>query len=626
MATYVATLNGNYSPPAETIAAQGWSTADNRASSAFSTAQGLIGAIGAVSIPFTAVTSGFTAPAIGYTLSLPAVPAAPVIEFPEIPELTAPAFTSVTPVVPGALPEFTTVAPTIQILNKPDALVATAPGAAPTVTSVTLPNAPTIVLPDDPVLELLAIPDAPLLNLPVWAGSAPDGSGLTTPTTGLVWSEDYYDSALLSDVTNRVTTMLLGGTGLPAAIEQAIWDRGRAREDVTAKKATQEAYEEFASRGFMLPSGPLAGRVAEVWQKNREAASTYSRDVAVKQAELEIENLKFSVSTGIQLEGQLMTYSGQYAQRALEAAKTTVEVAINIFNAQVSLYNARLQAYQTEATVFKELIQAETLRLEQYRIEIEAQKLVSDINLQAIQVYSERIKALLAAVEVYKAQLDGVKTSVEVDRVRIEGFKATVDAYKSVVDAKTSEYQAWAESIKGEVAKVSIYEAQGRTFGTLVDAYKTGETVKIENMKSQIDANELLVKKFGAEVGYLSEQIKAGIAQVDTGVKIYDGQAKVYGSQIAGEDARVRALSEQIRLIIAAGTADAELKLKSADLNVQQLLRIAQIEQEGKKAAGAVAGQLAASAMSAFNLGATVSSGWSFGVGNTLNENHNLTT
>ena len=305
MSTYVATLNGNYSPPAETIAAQGWLTADSRASSAFSTAKGLVSAIGAVSIPFTAVTSGFTAPAIGYTLSLPAVPAAPVIEFPEIPELTAPAFTSVTPVVPGALPEFTAVAPTIQILNKPDALVATAPGAAPTVTDVTLPDAPNIVLPDDPVLELLAIPDAPLLNLPVWAGSAPDGSGLATPTTGFIWGEDYYDSDLLNSVTSRLTTMLLGGTGLPPSIEQAIWDRGRAREDVTAKKATQEAYEEFASRGFMLPSGPLAGRVAEVWQKNREAASTYSRDVAVKQAELEIENLKFSVSTGIQLEGQL---------------------------------------------------------------------------------------------------------------------------------------------------------------------------------------------------------------------------------------------------------------------------------------------------------------------------------
>lgn len=626
MGAYVDKLNGNFAPPAESIVQQGWDQADNRADNAYALAVSWMGSVASVDIPFTAVSSGFTAPAIGYTLSLPAVPAAPDVSFPALASPDELTLNAVSSVVPDEAPDFVAVVPVVQILDKPAALSASAPGDAPVVSSVTLPDAPAIVFPDDPTMQLISIPAAPTLTLPTWVSVAPDGSTLVAPTPEFVWSEDYYDSALLSDVTGRLTTMLLGGTGLPPAIEQAIWDRGRGREDVVAKKATQEAYEEFAARGFSLPTGALAGRVAEVWQKNREASSTFSRDVAIKQAELEVENLKFSVQHGIQLEGQMMTYSGQYAQRALDAAKTTVQVAIDIFNAQVALYNSRLQAYQTEAQVYKELIQAESLRLEQYRTEIEAQKLIGDINMQAVQIYSERIKALMAAVELYKAELEGVKTVVDVDRVRIEGFRATVDAYKAIVDAKTSEYQAWAESIKGEVAKVSIYEAQARAYGTLVEAYKTGETVKIENMKAQINANELLVKAFAAEVDYLAEQVKAAVAQVDTSVKIYDGQAKVYSSQIGGEEARVRALAEQIRLIIAAGTADAELQLKAAGINIEQLQRIAVVEQEGRKAAGSVAGQLAASAMSSFNLNASLSSGWSFGVGNNLNESHNLTT
>lgn len=625
MGTYVDKLNGNYSPPAENLASLGWGIADSRADNAYRLATAWLGAVAGVNIPFTAVASGFTAPAIGYTLSLPQAPTAPTIAFPTVQAPDALELQPVDEIVGAAAPEFAVTVPVVQILDKPDALAVTTPGDAPAVSDVTMPDAPVIVLPDAPVMELIALPTAPTLSMPVWDTVAPDGD-LAVPTVGFVWSEDYYDSALLGDVTNRLTTMLLGGTGLPAAIEQAIWDRGRAREDVIAKKATQEAYEEFAARGFALPPGALAGRVAEVAQKNREATSTFSRDVAIKQAELEVENLKFSVSTGIQLEGQLMTYAGQYAQRALEAAKTTVEVAINIFNAQVALFNARLQAYQTEASVYKELIQAESLRLEQYRTEIEAQKLIGEINVQAIQVYKTRIDALLSAVELYKAQLEGVKTQVDVDRVRIEGFRATVDAYKAQVEAKTSEYQAWGESIRGEVAKVSIYEAQARSFGTLVDAYKTGETVKIENMRAQIAANELLVKAFAAEVDYMGEQVRAGVAQVDSGVKVYDGQARVFAAQVGGEEARVRALAEQVRLIIAAGTADAELKLKAAGINVDQLLRIGQVEAEGRKAAGMIAGQLAASAMSAFNLSASVSSGWSFGVANQLQESHNLTT
>ncbi len=626
MGTYVDQLSGNTTPPAEDIVTEGFATADSRADAAFSLAQQLVGAVVGYDIPFTAVSSGFTAPAIGYTVPLPAVPVAPNVSFPTLAPPDDLLLAPVDEVVPATTPTFDADVPVLQILDKPTALTATAPGDAPDVTDVTLPDAPDIVLPDAPLMELITIPAAPTLALPVWAATAPDGSSLAVPTTGLIWSEDYYDSDLLTGVTNRLTTMLLGGTGLPAAIEQAIWDRGRAREDVIAKKATQEAYEEFAARGFALPSGALAGRVAEVWQKNREATSTFSRDVAIKQAELEIENLKFTVQTGIQLESQMMTYSGQYAARALDAAKTTVQVAIDIFNASVALYNARLQAYQTEAQVYRELIQAESLKLEQYRTEIEAQKLIGDINMQAVQIYKTSIDALLASVELYKAELEGVKTVVEVDRVRIEGFRATVDAYKATVDAKTSEYQAWAESIKGEATKVSIYEAQARAYNSLVDAYRTGETVKIENMKSKIDANELLVKAFAAEVDYLSEQVKAAVAQVDTEVKIYDGEAKVYSSQVAGAEAQVRALAEQIRLIIAAGSTDAELKLKAANLNIEQLLRIAAIESDGIKAGAAVAGQLAASAMSAFNLGASVSSGWSFGIGNNLNEAHNFSS
>lgn len=626
MGDYVYTIDPGDNTAAESIVEQGWATADSRADSAYHLAASYLGSIAAVDIPFTAVSSGFTPPAIDYTMALPAVPSAPSVSFPSFPDISDPNLADVEPVVPSDVPVFDGVVPVIQILDKPDALSATPPGDAPTVSDVTLPDSPTIVLPDAPTMELITLPTIPTLSLPVWSGVAPDVGTLEAPDIDFSWSEDYYDSALLQTVVNRLTTMLAGGTGLPPEIEQAIWDRGRAREDVTARKATQEAYEEFASRGFSLPTGALSGKVAEIWQKNREAVSALARDVAIKQAELEVENLRFSVETGIKMEGQLMTYAGQYAQRALEAAKTTVEMAINIFNAKVALFNAQLQTYQTEAQVYSELIKAESLILEQYKTEIEAQKLIGDINMQSIQVYKTRIDALMSSVELYKAQLEGVKTSVDVDRVRIESFRATVDAYKALVDAKTSEYQAWAESIKGEVAKVSIYEAQGRTFNSLVDAYRTGETVKIENMKSVISSNEMLIKEFEAQVGYLSEKVKAAVAQVDTGVKVYDGQARVYASQVSGSSAQASALAEQTRLTIAAGTADAELKLKAADLNIQQLLRIGTVEQEGRKAAGAIAGQLAASSMSAFNLGASLSQNWSSGVSNTLSESHNLSS
>lgn len=621
MGNYVDTLNGGKSE-ADVIVNRGWNAASNHANTAFNTAQSFIRTASSFNIPFEAAQSGFTAPDIDYSISIPQPPKDINVEFPKIKELSKPTLNNINPLTQGAVPVFSVQPPTIQILNKPSALNAPNIGPAPTITDVTLPDSPAIKLPDKPLMELIKLPKLPDINLPTFSGVAPDGSGLSTPNVGFVWNEDRYDSVLLQDVTNRLTTMLLGGTGLPANIEQAIWDRSRAREDVIARKATQEAYEEFSSRGFSIPPGALSGRISEVQQKNHESVSALSRDIVIKQAELEIDNLKFSVSAGIQLESQMMAYAGQYAARALDAAKITAQVAVDIFNTQVALYNARLQGYQTEASVFKDLIQAESIKLDQYRAEIDAQKLIGDINLQATQIYKTRSEALMAAVDLYKAQMEGVKTKVDVDRARLEGFRATVDAYRTEVEAKSSEYQAWAQSIQGEAAKVSMYEAHARAYGSIVDAYKTGEMVKIENMRAQISVNEMMVKEFSAEVDYLSEQIKAGVAQTNSVASAYEGKARVYSSQVGSEQARVQAIAEKIRLTIAAGTSDAELKLKAAEVNIQQLLRILALEQEGQKAAGSVAGQLAASAMSSFNLSAGVSSSWGRSISNSLNESH----
>jgi hypothetical protein len=46
---------------------------------------------------------------------------------------------------------------------------------------------------------------------------------------------------------------LAGGTGLPAAVEQALFDRARSREESQTTKAVQEAFDTFATRGFNTP-------------------------------------------------------------------------------------------------------------------------------------------------------------------------------------------------------------------------------------------------------------------------------------------------------------------------------------------------------------------------------------
>jgi len=86
-----------------------------------------------------------------------------------------------------------------------------------------------------------------------------------------------------------------GYEGIPALIEQAIWDRARSRETIESIKLEEEAVSFFSARGFSMPPGVLADRLLAVQQTASDKISTISRDIAIKQVELSIEMTKLAI-------------------------------------------------------------------------------------------------------------------------------------------------------------------------------------------------------------------------------------------------------------------------------------------------------------------------------------------
>lgn len=140
--------------------------------------------------------------------------------------------------------------------------------------------------------------------------------------------------------------ILTGGTGIPAAIENAIWERARSREMIDARMLEQEALNAFASRGFSMPPGALAGRLLEVRQNATNKSSTISRDVAIKQAELEIENIKFALDEGLKVRMGVIQSLPAYIKAWLEPAADAVEYAKALAAAKERLWSAASDYYR----------------------------------------------------------------------------------------------------------------------------------------------------------------------------------------------------------------------------------------------------------------------------------------
>lgn len=503
-------------------------------------------------------------------------------------------------------PEYDVTKPSINTPQPPDALSATPPDEAPEITDITVPDAPVLVLPDAPTPYSITLPDPPDdMLIPTWSETAPE-IDFVAPTGSLVWSEEEYSSALLTKVTNGLSTWLDGGTGLPDEIWDQIWARVTRGNAQMARRAEQEASEEWASRGFFMPVGGLNAAVARVRQEAMNLDSEKLREIAIEAAKMEVENLRFAMDKGVALETVLISAHQQMAARALEAEKLMFDVAINLFNSKVALYNSQIQGYATKAQVYKTQIEASMLVLERYKAELEGQKLIGDLNQQEVQLYLGKLDAVTKAIEVYKAQLDGVRTQVEVDRNRIEAFRALVQAYGEQVQAKNMEYQGYQSQLQGELMKVQIYQSETNAFASRMNAYVAQTQAMSTYVDAQVKIKDFDIKKFDAflekfkaEIGVESERIKALATQ-------YDGETKVYVAR--GEIEKVRTSVEDRRfdLYVKQAQITADLEAKEAEINLSQIQRLLALELESLKTILATQAQLASAAMAAFNLQASV--------------------
>jgi hypothetical protein len=164
-------------------------------------------------------------------------------------------------------------------------------------------------------------------------------------TTYYPLAADAFDEA-----TNwLVNTITVGGTGISPAVEDQIWQRGRDRIIADGARVESQTLNEFAARGLTLPSGAMASRLQEVRFEQLTKTQELSRDVAIKQADLEVENLKFAVDLAVKSRMQAVGVAVDYIRALMSGADTASRVALlnadakaRLVSATADLYRARL--------------------------------------------------------------------------------------------------------------------------------------------------------------------------------------------------------------------------------------------------------------------------------------------
>ncbi len=544
-------------------------------------------------------------PSFEYTLELPPIlptsfgeitsnlPSRPALEAGgDVPNLTIPDFVS-----------------SISSLSIPVAPAWTAPGAPPARpvdVDIPIPDSPDIVLPALPSLAEITIPDFAGINVPVFSATAPEFEGTALPGI-LQWSEPAYHPVILDQLITKLQQLWNGELGIPPAVEQAMRERAASAEDTIAEREINGVSEEFSLRGFTMPTGMQAARVDQLRENLAVKKLSLNRELTIKFAEWQIENVRFACTQAIAAENVYVNLYLNSAQRMFEAARFQVESQINIYNAQVALFNARMSGYQIEAQVFKTLLDAELSKIEVFKAEVEAEIARGQVNEQKVRVYTAQVQALSTAIEIYKAQMQGAQIQSDVVRNRIEAYRADVQAYGERIGAEKVRFDAYESQVKGEAAKAGIIDAEARAYAALIQGKSAISDIAIKRAELTIQRNRATIEAYIADLDAEKARIQSQSSVIQAGAQAYVADTQRFAAVAQAETAKAQLEVSSKEAEMRTNIAFYQAQVQAYIGNMEQLIRQAGLVVDALKAAGQISSTLAAGAMAGVHVGATLS-------------------
>lgn len=495
-------------------------------------------------------------------------------------------------------------------VNVPDApamAVISAPARPSVDTSIVIPDAPTIEIPEMEALTAITLPTFEFPELPNFDNAPPDPAAITVPNVFINWVEPAYASELLDDIQAQVKTMMSGGTGLPAAIEDALFSRARERDSAESARALQEAVDGWAARGFTMPPGMLAKQADVIREQSRVRAAELNRDIMIEAAKWEIESVRFAVQQGMALEQLTSNLHENTVKRIFEAARFQAESEISVFNARIGLFNAQNAAFATVAEVYRTKLQAAISKLTAYKTAVEGQVALGEINQQRVEVFKAKLGAVQTHVEVYKAMVSGAQVRADTIKTQFDAYRADVQAFAEQIGAEKVKFDAYESQVKAEAAKAGVIDSLARAHAATIQGLASQAQAKTSGVQAKAAVAQALVAQAQVALSASKAQADATVAQATAATQAYVAEVRAWEAQANADAAKAETMSRYADMQMRTNIAYSEAQIAAFSASASNAVQRAQVSLEAAKAMGQYTAQLAAGAMSAAHVSASIS-------------------
>jgi hypothetical protein len=556
------------------------------------------------------------------------------LELPDAPANTL-LFQDISPIEAGVAPVLTAKPPTITLPTVPAAMAAFTSAAPMINTNLTFPEPPSALMnpiSDAPTLPSRVEPTKAQVTVPLFTALAPTDTSVAptdyaekfasayqgaAPST-IAMVNGYVDAQLakynpqyatqMQAIETQLTKYLQGGTGLSKTVEDAIYARAQAKNDVEAKRVQDAALADTAARGFTLPTGILASAMNRARQDAANINAKAATDIAVAQAEMEQKNLQFAVTTSAGLRTTMLSATLSYMQnlvsingQALDYAKAVLGAAIEVYNTAVKAFGVKLDAYRAEAAVYETRLKSAMAGIELYKAEVDALSALTNVDRAKVEVYRARIESLASLSNVYRAQIDAVQGKVGLEKLKLELFQSQVQAYGAQVQSKNAEWQGYSAAIEGQTASARIFSTQVEAFNAQITGYKATIDAKAEAIRATAATNQARATQYNAAVSGYSAIVQAKGEVARTKLETNRQVVLAFQAQVQAAVGNAQVASEYYKATsaIAINNADSNLKAQLGGIDSKRAYS-ASIAQLGTANAN-IYSMLASSAVAGMN-------------------------
>lgn len=245
----------------------------------------------------------------------------------------------------------------------------------------------------------------------------------------------------LSDANAQLVRMI-SGLGLPPDVIAGIWQTARDQVTTEYLAAVSSAQSQFASKGYILPPGVLAAQIQNLQYQRAGKVASVSRDVAIKQAEIMLDFMKFGTQQALQTEAQFIEatsrligdamqgYNGALAEVLVGPLRDRTALITGLLDALSRGDAAAIGAYGEEARALGQVIQGVA---EPYRV----QAVIADSNARIAQVNAQTQTAF-ADLQLKAAALP-LDYKTRMDVTQLDGYyRMQTSLYSDITQATDS--------------------------------------------------------------------------------------------------------------------------------------------------------------------------------------------